>query len=143
MMARYATAILTFLLFLFVCPVGSPNAGSVAARFVDLDGDGINDNLTDSNNDGIPDEFSGGRSGETPFLAAGGTQIAGMFDAVEVKSADLLAGLSRQERFKLRQSTVRDLGTFRGGFYAGEDFGPGNGIAAGASGKVCVGGICF
>lgn len=142
-MTKYAIAALVLLMCFGLIAADSFAAGPADSRFVDLDGDGINDNLTDGNDDGIPDEFVGDKTEAGPALAASNSSMGGMFDAVDVASADPMAGFSGMERYKLRQRAVRDLCSFRGGFYAGEDFGPGNGIGAGTSGKVCVGGICF
>lgn len=142
-MTRFSTLTLTLSFCVLCLAMLTMAAGPADSRFVDLDGDGINDNLTDGNDDGIPDEFVGDAVKSGPELAASGGAMGGMFDAVDVKTADPMANFSARERFKLRQRSVRDLCSFRGGFYAGEDFGPGNGIGAGTSGKVCVGGICF
>ena len=142
-MTKLAMSFLALLACLLCLVAASAEAGPAETRFVDLDGDGINDNLTDGNDDGIPDEFVGDKSEAGPAMAASGNSMGGMFDAVDVASADPMADFSVMERYKVRQRAVRDLCSFRGGFYAGEDFGPGNGIAVGTSGKVCVGGICF
>lgn len=100
--------------------------------FIDLDGDGINDNLTDSNNDGIPDQpepiapTSGIFSGNKAF-AAPATALAP----------------SNSDSFNQRLSRVTCLSMNRGGFGAGENFGPADGLGIGAgTGGGCVGGIC-
>ncbi|UCG62411.1 MAG: hypothetical protein JSV52_03755 [Candidatus Zixiibacteriota bacterium] len=57
---KFSTRILTLLiavLFLFGTAVYAGNDNAERTAFVDLNGDGINDNMKDGNGDGIPDRL--------------------------------------------------------------------------------------
>jgi len=108
--------------------------------FTDQDGDGINDNLADDDNSGIPDRFE---SKVADTVGPAGSLLGEVFNAASTQTAsdDLLSRVDRffQRRFKTRM-LVHRCHCFGGD----EDFGPGNGIGMGAMGGAggCAGGAC-
>jgi len=135
--------ILTAILFMTPLMMSIALAGTSENQensFVDLDGDGFNDNAIDNNADGIPDDPneqidtvpSDDSSESTGFVN---------FDAGFSNSQ--VTPHTNSEKFARLSFTTRALGTNRGGFGAGDDFGPGNGIGIGAiSAGGCSGGVC-
>lgn len=110
-----------------------------ACCFVDLDGDGIDDNARDLDEDGIPDSFgANGDKEETPELALGSQMGLDLGQAAAVsESAEAAAG-SNRDVYASRSFCARDLTDDRGGFDAE------NRADAGAQrGKICIGGVCF
>lgn len=111
------------------------------AAFVDLDGDGFNDNLADNNSDGIPDRYERGKS--DAMLPKVGSVLGDVFNGDKS-----LAGLedfrSNEERFGQRKFRTQSLSQRCHGFGAEQDFGPGNGIGCGSLGGHggCSGGAC-
>ena len=67
--------------------VAPPSPPEESAQFVDLDGDGINDNVRDRNNDGIPDAFveedSGDGEAPVELFASGMNMDLGMDNVFE------------------------------------------------------------
>ena len=108
--------------------------------FTDQDGDGINDNLADNDNSGIPDRFE---SKAADTVGQTGSLLGEVFNAESAQTAtdDLLSGVDRffQRRFRTR-TLMHRCHCFGGN----EDFGPGNGIGMGAMGGAggCTGGVC-
>ncbi len=65
---KNSTRILTLLIagvFFFGTAVYAGNDDAQRTGFVDLNGDGINDNMKDANGDGIPDQLAAGDDGNT------------------------------------------------------------------------------
>ena len=120
-------------------PAGEKTGPPQDRRFVDLDGDGLNDNTPDLNHDGIPD-FDIARAPEPPMMTLRGA--ANIFEQIEQTIPVTSMYLSKSERFQSLRFCARSLLQCRGGFAAGEDFGPGNGIGQGALSGNCTGGIC-
>ena len=119
----------------------SSTPSSSTVQFVDLDGDGLHDLMTDSDNDGIPDKVTEPES-STPVVASSTGIFAGGTDAFTAPPPE--TNQSNSTRFNSRYSLIKCLAASRGGFGSGDDFGPGNGIGIGnVSGGQCVGGICF
>jgi hypothetical protein len=110
-------------------------------RFVDLDGDGLNDNVRDLDHDGLPD-FRKETAPEPPLMTLRGT--TNIFKAIEPSNSDsdMSLFLSNSERFGYLKFCTRALSQNRGGFAAGEDFGPGSGIGQSTSSGGCAGGVC-
>ncbi|MBU8933711.1 MAG: hypothetical protein KOO62_06855 [candidate division Zixibacteria bacterium] len=103
--------------------------------FVDLDGDGLDDNIRDFDGDGIPDfENPVG----TPSIPSGGS---GIFAIMEPPTP--VVATKGSDEFGDRKFCTRWLASNRGGFSSGDGFGPGAGIGSAAMGKVCIGGVCF
>jgi len=128
---------------LFTCIIVAAFCGSMFADssplFVDHDGDGINDLYTDGNNNGIPDTFeSADESAQKDIPAA----LGDVFNTGDIAAGPSDEILSAYDGFCERKFRTRDLCRHRGGFNAGENFGPGNGIGLGALTSGCVGGVC-
>ncbi len=108
--------------------------------FVDLDGDGFNDNIPDEDNNSIPDtaEDDKNLNENEGLLASSDSQ----FKPIEsLGGFDLNSLLSNSEIFGKLEFLTRAQSCCRGGFEAGSDFGPGNGIGLGAV-SGCAGGVC-
>ncbi len=124
---------------------GQPSAEKASppqnARFIDLDGDGLNDNVRDLDHDGIPD-FGKGTALEPPVMTLRGA--ADFFKAIEPSDTDSDMGLflSNSERFEQLKFCTRALSQCRSGFGSTEEFGPGVGIGQSTSSGGCAGGIC-
>ncbi len=108
-------------------------------RFVDLDGDGLNDNIADQNDDGIPD-FGKKVVSQRHFTVRGVT--TDLFKGLETHQAPTELYLSKSDRFRSLKFCTRSLAQCRGGFTSGDEFGPGNGIGQGALSGHCAGGVC-
>jgi len=120
-------------------PPGEKTGPPQNRRFVDLDGDGLNDNVRDLDHDGIPD-FRKETAPEPPLITLRGA--TNIFKAIEPSDSDVSLFLSNSERFGHLRFCTRALSQCRSGFASSEDFGPGNGIGQGALSGNCVGGIC-
>lgn len=115
--------------------------GAKKAAFVDLDGDGFNDNLADNNSDGIPDRYEWGKSDATP--PAVGSALGDVFNS-NVSMAGIEDIRSNEEKFGQRKFRTQSLSQRCHGFGGEQDFGPGNGIGCGSLGGHggCSGGAC-
>jgi len=113
----------------------SDTASASIPCFVDLDGDGLDDNIRDLNSDGIPDFDN--YNGSVPAISCGGS---GIFTSMNTGTTDIT---ETSEKFGERKFATRWLGSNRGGFSSNGGFGPGAGISSAAIGKVCIGGVCF
>lgn len=103
--------------------------------FVDMDGDGFDDNEPDGNADGIPDILA---PDYVPSLDD--NALAGVFATMDVVNTPTIAlEQSNSEKFGTRKFQCRMLDANRSEFDAG--FGSGLGVSAGGGG--CAGGICF
>ena len=108
--------------------------------FVDLDGDGINDNAPDLNDDGIPDKCQRQK----------GADVQTPNDRFAMFASDLRAGMVLPElssepssqRFGRRFFTTRGLQRFRTSFEAGLGFDSGIGLGSASGGSACAGGLC-
>lgn len=107
--------------------------------FIDLDGDGIDDNIGDKNSDGIPD-FP---DVEIPMLndteITGGT---GIFSSMPVTEVDVSDITPNSIMFGQYFFSIRNLSSNRGGFASSDSFGSDNGLNSGMSGGICVGPLC-
>ena len=106
--------------------------------YIDLDGDGFNDNFADNDDNSIPDRYE---SKASEKLAEMGSLLGNVFNA-EI-SLDNLRTTS--QKFNMREFRTRSLVQRCNGLGAENDFGPGNGIGLGAvsgSGGGCAGGVC-
>ncbi len=121
--------------------ISTPPSSGNAPRFVDLDGDGLHDLMTDSDNDGIPDKTSA-PAASAPIAASTSGIFAG--GPADFAAPPLETHQPHSVQFNSRYSLMKCLAASRGGFGSGDDFGPGNGIGIGnVSGGHCVGGVCF
>ncbi len=112
---------------------------TAAVRFVDLDGDGLNDNLPDLNHDGIPDFDKVAQPAES-FVSQ--SAIGDFLNSMESAVPQLDLVLDNSEGFRSLMFQARGLSQCRGGFSDNEGFGPGCGIGQGAMKSGCVGGAC-
>ncbi|MBD3404098.1 hypothetical protein GF420_14495 [candidate division GN15 bacterium] len=112
---------------------------SPASAFVDRDGDGFNDNVTDSDNDGIPDFAEATHAAESMASEGAG---AGFFSELAAETA-FETHLSAIERFALREFTTRSLNSCRSDLARSFDGSGGPGTTLAGGGGNCVGGICF
>ncbi len=113
----------------------SETATTTAPCFVDLDGDGFDDNIRDLDSDGIPD--FGNYNGTAQIDPSRGLGVFASMNTGAISVAAIT------EKFGERKFCCRGLALNRGGFTGGSGFGPGAGIGSSALGKVCIGGICF
>jgi hypothetical protein len=106
-------------------------------KYVDLDGDGFNDNIADNDENGIPDRYE---SESVEALAEMGSILGNVFNS-EVNLDDLY---TKSEKFNMRKFKTRALEQRCQGLGTKDDFGPGNGIGLGAvaGGGGCAGGVC-
>jgi hypothetical protein len=109
--------------------------------FVDLDGDGFDDNIADDDNDGIPNTAEGSDIEKTcdDTIESGNVSMIASLEIASDFNIDQL--LSNSERFGKLKFSTRSQSCFRGGFDAGSNFGPSNGTGF-TSVSVCAGGIC-
>ena len=120
-------------------PPGEKTGPPQNSRFVDLDGDGLNDNVRDLDHDGIPD-FRKETAPEPPLITLRGA--TNIFKAIEPSDSDVSLFLSNSERFEHLKFCTRALSQCRSGFGSSEEFGPGIGIGQSTSSGGCAGGIC-
>jgi len=115
--------------------------------FVDLDGDGIDDNARDLDEDGIPDSF-GAEAEEVSAKAEGmfASSVSIDWNAAGLggSSIDVSSEEPNSIRFSAARFSARDLGSCRGGLKSGDGLGIGEsgGVNAGGGGMVCEGGVC-
>jgi hypothetical protein len=115
-------------------------SAAVDQLFVDLDGDGINDNSLDLNDDGIPDKYQRQKS----------TDLQTLNDRFAMFASDLRAGMVLPElssapssqRFGRRFFITRGVQRFRSSFEAGLGFDSGIGLGSASGGSACAGGLC-
>ena len=106
--------------------------------FVDLDGDGFNDNFADNNDNSIPDRYE---SKPVEKLAEMGSLLGNVFNT-DVNLDELH---TTSQKYKMREFRTRSLAQRCNGLGADIEFGPGNGIGLGAvsgGGGGCAGGVC-
>ena len=112
----------------------SPAAADL--RFVDLDGDGFNDNAPDGDGNGIPDELEAGyvdTADEGP--------MTGIFAGLQSDDAPaLIIPETNSEAFGRYRFCVRSVCEERSVFDAEFDKSLGISVSAGGA---CAGGVCF
>jgi hypothetical protein len=108
--------------------------------FVDLDGDGFNDNAEDEDLDGIPNEVDPDYVKPSPQAH---DELDDFFALDDTPQAPMVDLLTNAQRFCRLRMSVRSLAQSRGAFDATNEFGVGEGIGTGAvMGGVCQGGVC-
>jgi len=133
--------ILIFLPFFLLILILSPQHNLTAEEyiFVDLDGDGLDDNIGDKNFDGIPD-FSDEIEPQTDDAeVTGGT---GIFSSMPIAKVDAKEITPKSKMFGQYSFSIRNLCTNRGGFSSSDGFGSENGLSGSTFGGVCVGPLC-
>ncbi|HDS01034.1 MAG TPA: hypothetical protein ENO22_13615 [candidate division Zixibacteria bacterium] len=143
---RFAAILISaaFMIFAFCSFGSSPLRADDGAEseelFVDLDGDGFNDNTPDEDNNSIPDSAEDDKYSDRNKTA--NALASTEFKPIEgLGEFDLSSLLSNSELFGQLKFLTRAQSCCRGGFEAGSDFGPGNGIGLGAV-SGCAGGVC-
>ncbi len=117
------------LVFILCLPNG------LEAGFIDLDGDGINDQMIDSDNNGIPDLIQNkvAKSDNLPMVTGMSIALPDFGPAIML--------MSSADRFRVRDFGSRAISACRSDFDM--FFGGGNGLGTGATGgSACAGGIC-
>lgn len=105
--------------------------------YVDLDGDGFDDNTPDIDNNGIPDRFEiSGKNETNPIEVASVSFFANL-----EKSSPTVLLLSASEKFSLRKFSCRTLDKCRSNLDS--DFSGGIGFGNASGGGACAGGVCF
>lgn len=127
------------LLGLAIGPGGSTIEAAQPSRFVDLDGDGFNDNEPDGDFNGIPDEFEAHGFLSSPML--GELQVSLMFSGSQTVTTPTVR-VSSADLFAKREFVTRSICVTRSDFDSGFDSGLGLGSGLGGGGG-CAGGICF
>jgi hypothetical protein len=134
------SSILAVMLLLLLSST-SIHAASSSNRFVDLDGDGFNDNLVDSDNNNIPDVFeSAAKVATSSILSSVSNVSSGLFSESSSESSVSTSFESRADHFSSRLSGCLGLDKCRNNFES--DFSGGIGFSLGSGGG-CVGGVCF
>ncbi|MEW5993434.1 MAG: hypothetical protein AB1744_03465 [Candidatus Zixiibacteriota bacterium] len=139
------TALVTALIMTFLTggsaktsPPENPDDAIIIA-FVDLDGDGLNDNIADVDYDGVPDF---GVAVPSPEPSASMPGVIDLLSVVGTEAPGKVEYLSKLERFRSLEFCARALVRGRGGFGSGDEFGPGHDIGQGALSGNCAGGVC-
>ncbi len=132
--------ILTILLVSSLPIQAAENIPGKNNRFIDLDGDGFDDNMQDIDNDGIPD-ITDNVTFQEPEKTV--TSIGtGIFSKIEAAPVNLSLYTVNSQRFASLKCCTLSLMQNRGGFGATDDFGPATGMNQGSGGGNCSGGIC-
>ena len=113
---------------------GDLSAANDVEVFVDLDGDGFDDNESDVNKDGVPDLVVPVEASQT--LVSAGDIFGGGTATASAKATRK----TNAQRFGLRSFSTRALCANRSGLKAGFPDEQGTGTAAGAA--ACPGGVC-
>jgi hypothetical protein len=124
------TLVLVLGLALLCLPVGNEITAEIT--YVDLDGDGFDDNVKDVDSDGIPDHCEAGYVAPATDMPTGDI-FAGLGESTPAPVAS-----SSVEIFALRNFNTRGIASCRFDFEA--DFSAGLGVAVGGR---CVGGVCY
>ena len=136
-----ATCLLYLSIFCMSAVYGS-GADSTAKKtiaFVDLDGDGINDNLPDSNGDGIPDIAGPGQLNPDKQVTSA---LGDVFNSPNVANESKMEALkSCSDRYAETRFKVRGISMHRIGLIGTDPFGAGSGIGSAGAGA-CAGGVC-
>ena len=139
---KHLIILTTVFIFLLSFSFLTADDSDCCPKFVDLDGDGFDDNAADDDNNSIPDQAEpeaepedAGKSGQCSNTS--------LLTSFQVPSkVDLSQFLSNSEKFGERAFSTRAQSCFRGGFDAGDKFGFGNGIGSAAVTGGCPGGVC-
>ncbi len=124
-----------FLLSIIMALVFSFTVQAGGRYFIDLDGDGFNDNIIDYDNNNIPDEFQSKVKELKTFTRTFTFSPTTLFAD---KSKETQLTVSQQ--FSLHQFKARILSKCRSNFDS--DFNSGQSVSSSSS-SGCVGGICF
>ena len=118
----------------------APMGDATKTVFVDLDGDGLNDNLRDVTGDGIP-EFDNS-SVAPPTMSGGQATTINLDDVLGASMPGFGLALSRSEAFAGHRFGTRGICRSRGGFGAEDSFALTGTMGLSATGGQCAGGVC-
>ena len=146
-MRKLTSAVGILALFIgFVLPYGSSLGADKAKEksqkvvFVDLDGDGFDDNATLTEQNPTIDKPKSDAMGNVSDTTTAST---GFFDFGSILTPKEQLFLNNSSAFASAKQRVASGLQYRGGFGSGSDFGSSSDISSGAViGGVCVGGIC-
>lgn len=120
-------------------PISAQNSPEYSKfKYIDFDGDGINDNYRDNDGNGIPDEFEAKTDDNKIAASLLGQSLNQTLN--ESNSPGLF--LNNREAFGAREFHIRCHSGHRIGFTSGQGFGVGNGIGLGNVASGCAGGVC-
>jgi len=140
---RSIIIIMAAMICLLSMTVLAEEANEVKEVFVDFDGDGFNDNHADANENGIPDRVENRTAEAADATAPMASVLGNVFEQADPNAAEALDKVtSNYDKFCAMQFKTRAISLHRGGFNAGEAFGPGNGIGVGSVSSGCEGGVC-
>jgi hypothetical protein len=130
----------------FILPRGSSLGADKATEkaekpvFVDLDGDGFDDNATPEDQNSTIDKPKFEATGNVSDTT---TAMTGFFDFGSTMTPKSQLFLNNSSAFASAKQRVVSGLQHRGGFGSASDFGSGGDISSGAViGGVCVGGVC-
>ena len=107
--------------------------------FVDLDGDGLDDNIKDRDFNGIPDfSIEELPNADNAELIGG----SGIFASMPISEVDASEITPKSKLFGRSKFSTRNLGSNRGGFSSSDGFGPDSGLSGSSFSGVCVGPQC-
>ena len=134
------TGLLLLALFLISAQAILAEQHDDKAVFVDLDGDGFNDNIADNDTDGLFDDYL---TGQNDKMSEIGEANEGFISFDFNSQSDLANGFTKAEKFGLLKFSARGLIQCRGESGAQLNSSPGNGIGFGVvNSGACAGGIC-
>jgi hypothetical protein len=107
--------------------------------FVDLDGDGFNDLLVDSDANGIPDKIESEMYDDKNTMTG---ELGDVFNTSVLPGYKPGIVYSASFAYNRRECKAKNLTCHRGGFNSNDSFGPGTGIGQGALTSGCVGPGC-
>lgn len=122
--------------------LGADKATEEAGKsvFVDLDGDGFDDNATPEAQNSTIDKPKSDTAGNISDTAAASVSF---FDFGSILTPKKQLFLNNSRAFASVKQRITCGSSSRGGFGSGSDFGYGNDVGSGAViGGVCVGGVC-
>ena len=131
------TNISALILACFLMIAGPAIAADISTSniFIDIDGDGFDDNELDNDKNGIPDRFEETEGNDQKEVSS---LLGNVFNAAKTEiPSDLL---SNGVEFGKRKFETRLLWQCHRGICSDDQFGPGNGIGLGAA--ACAGGVC-
>ena len=131
--------LLTLIIIFFSSHSIAENDSAKKAVFIDLDGDGFNDNTTDFDNDRFSSALN---QGGKEMGSESESKFTGFVSFEAGFNSEFSLSMSKRDKFELKKSFAKALGVCRG--ESGANFG---GSVEGASGSGqtngCVGGVCI
>jgi hypothetical protein len=107
--------------------------------FIDLDGDGFDDNAADNNENGIPDMCE--KKNNEPVEEVSSI-LGNVFDTGEIAAVSIDEFLPKSEVFSKLKFSCRSISSHRCGFNSAQSFGASFGLGLGTGSAGCVGPGC-